>query len=317
MERLGRSLVQHGPASDRVYLMKLAWEDFPRIVKQLRELANRHRYTKVFAKVPAGARGEFEADGYRVEARVPGFYNGEADGLFMACYRHPDRKNDPAASRVRKVLDAARAAGPALADVGAVRGAGGLPRGMVCPLSGPVEDALIEAGEEELVCRPAEPEDCEAMAALYDEVFASYPFPIYDPAYLRQTMAAEVIYAGVWCGKRPVALASAELDRAHANAEMTDFATRPEARGHGYALLLLHHLERRVRKLGIKTCYTIARATSFAMNLTFARGAYTYAGTLVRNTQIAGQLESMNVWYKKMPCRPAQQTAAAGLKEGG
>jgi hypothetical protein len=44
--------------------------------------------------------------------------------------------------------------------------------------------------------------------------------------------------------------------------------------------------------------YTIARAISVGMNITFARCGYDFGGTLVNNTQIAGRIESMNVWYK-------------------
>ena len=48
---------------------------------------------------------------------------------------------------------------------------------------------------------------------------------------------------------------------------------------------------------GIHTQYTIARALSAGMNITFAKAGYRYAGTLVNNTDISGTIESMNVWY--------------------
>ena len=48
----------------------------------------------------------------------------------------------------------------------------------------------------------------------------------------------------------------------------------------------------------IITAYTIARAISFGMNITFAKNGYKYSGTLKNNTNISGKLESMNVWYK-------------------
>ncbi len=51
---------------------------------------------------------------------------------------------------------------------------------------------------------------------------------------------------------------------------------------------------------GIRTAYTIARAVSYGMNITFARCGYQYGGRLVNNTDIAGSLESMNVWYKTL-----------------
>lgn len=34
------------------------------------------------------------------------------------------------------------------------------------------------------------------------------------------------------------------------------------------------------------------------MNVTFSKLNYNYGGTLINNTNISGDLESMNVWYK-------------------
>lgn len=36
------------------------------------------------------------------------------------------------------------------------------------------------------------------------------------------------------------------------------------------------------------------------MNTTFARSDYEYGGTLVNNTLIGDDIESMNVWYKHL-----------------
>jgi len=80
---------------------------------------------------------------------------------------------------------------------------------------------------------------------------------------------------------------------------MTDFATLTACRGHGLALYLLQQMEEEMKLRGMHIFYTIARAYSHGMNITFARNGYTYAGTLTNNTNISGSLESMNVWYKK------------------
>lgn len=138
------------------------------------------------------------------------------------------------------------------------------------------------------------------MATLYRQVFATYPFPIHDEAYLRQTMAEDVIYFGIWEGDELIALTSAEMDRQGENAEMTDFATRPDCQGRGLANYLLAQAEAAAAQCGIKTAYTIARSYSPGMNITFARNGYTYSGTLTHNTQISGTLESMNVWHKSL-----------------
>lgn len=274
IEEFGRSSIQHGPANDRVYLMKLDKGDFPQIIAYINGLAVLHGYSKVFVKVPGYAENRFRQDRYRIEATIPGFYNGNEDGLFMGRYFLPDRLVDHDADLVHQVLETAK------------KKAGSSPK--------PVNDARLQ-------CRLAAPADCVQMAELYREVFASYPFPIDSPEYLAGTMAENIIYAGVWEDGRLLALASAEIDRDGANAEMTDFATHPDYRGRGLANLLLSKLEALMAEFGIKTCYTIARATSYGMNIVFAQHAYRFGGTLVKNTQISGGLESMNVWYKQLP----------------
>jgi hypothetical protein len=48
----------------------------------------------------------------------------------------------------------------------------------------------------------------------------------------------------------------------------------------------------------IKTTYTIARAMSAGMNVTFSKTGYRFDRRLKNDTNISGNIESMNVWYK-------------------
>jgi putative beta-lysine N-acetyltransferase len=148
----------------------------------------------------------------------------------------------------------------------------------------------------------ATPSDAEALASLYGEVFASYPFPIHDQRFVRESMADGTTYLLIReeATGRVVAAASAEPSCHPRTCEMTDFATVPEKRGLGLAGVLLYELERHATADGMRTAYTIARATSVGMNRVFARQGYTHAGTLVNNTNIAGRIESMHVWYRAL-----------------
>ncbi|MFH7320981.1 putative beta-lysine N-acetyltransferase [Desulfurivibrio sp. D14AmB] len=272
---IGRSLIQHGKSSDRVYLMKAADEDMPGLLNELERLAGQEDYGKIFAKAPARWGREFAAAGYRVEAEVPGFYQGRESGLFLGKYFKEERAEMAAGEEIAAVLNLCaqkETATPA-------------------PAQSPGEDYLVR------LCTPA---DCEAMAELYRRVFPSYPFPIHDPEFLGRTMAEQVCYVGAWRQGRPAALASAEFSATASHAEMTDFATAPEDRGRRLAARLLTGLEEEMAAREIKLAYTIARALSPGMNLAFARAGYRHAGTLVNNTQICGRIESMNVWHKPL-----------------
>jgi len=274
VQQLGESQIQHGPANDRVYLMKMAQSDFPQIIGRVLALAKEYRYSKIFAKIPLSGRSRFEKEGFRLEARIPKFYGGREDGLFMARYLESERQIDPAADQVKEVLEAAKSR---------------MVSRSVSPLADGYSSRLLTA------------RDCDAMAALYREIFSSYPFPIHDPAYLEKTMMEDVVYSGISKGDQLLAVASAEVDRQSRSAELTDFATDRGVQGQGLANHLLQNLEAVTQAMGIRTCYTIARATSFGMNICFAKNGYAFGGTLVKNTQIAGSLESMNVWYKQLP----------------
>jgi putative beta-lysine N-acetyltransferase len=275
IEFLGRSVIQHGPLNDRIYLMKLHPGEGAGITGQLKNMARERGYSKIFAKVPEQASGDFLDAGFSMEARVPGMFQGLACACFMAYYLEDWRRTSRDKAVEVDVLRTAREK----KNRGNGKGGQGIPSA---------------------VTRELDRSDAVRMAGIYARVFASYPFPIHDPAYLISTMDHDVRYQGFFQDDRLVALASAEMDLTSRNAEMTDFATLPEYRGRGSAGILLKALESMLTHTGIATAYTIARATSYGMNVTFAKNGYDYAGTLINNTHIAGSLESMNVWYKSL-----------------
>ena len=136
------------------------------------------------------------------------------------------------------------------------------------------------------------------IADIYKKVFDTYPFPIHNPEYIKKTMDENFIYFGIQEQDKLVGISSSEMDEEEKNVEMTDFAVLPEYRGNSFAVFLLQKMEEKMKAKGINTFFTIARAVSFGMNATFAKMGYHYSGTLVKNTNISGNIESMNIWYK-------------------
>ena len=276
IEKIDNSLIQHGPMNQRVYLMKLNGQDLPDVMFKMDVLAQGQGYTKIFAKVPLQVKQLFTDSGYKEEARVAEFYHGEIDAVFLAKYFDEQRCVDSTQQTINDILELARNKG-------------------IAQSQSPLQDGLT--------IRPAEPSDADVMAELFRQVFESYPFPIHDPDYLCRTMQTHVRYYGVWAGEKMIAVSSAEMDETAENVEMTDFATLPEYRGQGLSRQLLRYMEQEMSQVGMRTFYTIARALSVGMNITFARCGYTFGGTLINNTNICGQIESMNVWYKSADAR--------------
>jgi putative beta-lysine N-acetyltransferase len=270
--KIGGSLIQHGKANDRIYLMKLADGDYPQIVNVLEGLAAKNGYTKIFCKIPANCARAFLDAGYDVEAEVPGLFNGRHAGFFIAKYCDTGRWVSP----TEPLLEM---------------------KGLIAELD--LETERISLPPDLRFKKPGT-EDIGSMARLYRSVFASYPFPIDQPEYLYRTMQADVEYFGVWNGNAPVALSSTEMDLKGGNVEMTDFAVLPQFRGRRLALFLLRQMEAAMRERSLRTAYTIARLNAPGMNITFHKNGYRFSGTLINNTNICGALESMNVWYKPL-----------------
>jgi putative beta-lysine N-acetyltransferase len=267
-----KSVISHDKESDRVYLMNLDPEDFPDIISYMEELANANQYSKLFAKIPAKYGPAFFAAGYVNEATIPGFYDNQEDALFLVKYKYEERSYP---------------------EIGALI----LLQQMLLQ---PAKDEKHEL-DECYTLRLLTEKDTPTMIPIFKEVFETYPFPIYELSFLIKNIQENgTRYFGAFYNKKLVAISSAECNACKKNAEMTDFAVLRAHRGKRLSNYLLSFMEDTLAKDGFKTLYTIARLYSLPMNKTFYNNGYKYAGTLTRNTQISGKIESMNVWYKKM-----------------
>jgi lysine 2,3-aminomutase len=272
IEKIGNSTIQHGKSNNRIYLLKLDMSDMPGLVGELDNLARKEGYTKIFTKIQADALPEFILKGYSVEAYVPKFYNGDSDCVMASKFLLKSRKNPPE--------EQLQTLSGLLKPAGKSKSPGKL---------------------SEFEMRKLNEADALPVTQVFKRVFETYPFPVHDPAYIVETMRNNhARYFGVWDGDKLIGISTAETDFGNENAEMTDFAVLPEYRGKKLALHLLEFMEQEIKKAGIKTAYTIARLAEPGMNKTFMNAGYKYSGTLINNTNIAGNIESMNIFYKHL-----------------
>lgn len=275
IEKIGNSIVQHGKQNDRIYLMKLDDNDAPQIINHLEELACNNNYSKFFAKVKKSQAELLYEHGFEKEAEIPDFYNGKENAVFASKFLIKSRKNID--FNTKQAIKTNIQTAEKKSNISSKK----------------ILDKSFDL-------KKLEHKDAYKLAELYKIVFATYPFPIHDPAYLIKTMNENIIYFGVYNGDNLAAASSCETDPKAQNVEMTDFATHPDYRGMGFGVILLKKMEDYMRKNNYLCTYTIARAMSPAMNITFAKLGYKFAGTLINNTNISGNIESMNVWYKSL-----------------
>jgi putative beta-lysine N-acetyltransferase len=260
--------------NQRIQVLRYEGADMVSLVAELRRCGLEQGFGKVFMKADPLHRPALEAAGMEAEASITGFFSGE-DAVVMSIFLSEQRRERPHRDQEEAILESVRSRKPSSKPAS-------LPEGYTTNV----------AGER----------DFEDLAELYAQVFASYPYPITEAEYLRQTAASHVVYRVIRDGSsQMVAAASAETNRPLGNAEMTDFATLPSQRGLGLARLLLEALQGDMKRQQVPNLYTIARARSAGMNRVFANCGYEWTGTLVNNCHISGDFEDMHVW-----CRQAQ-----------
>jgi putative beta-lysine N-acetyltransferase len=273
IEKLNHSIVQHGSYNRRIYLMKLHERDMPAIVPVLERLAREKGYEKILVKTPAHNRDGFAKEGYHQEAIIPRYFKHREDAAFMAKYFSSIRRRVGDRQRIIAILSQAHRYEQAR--------------------SRKMNDRFFGV-------QTCQPDDAAEMSRLYKTVFKTYPFPIFDTHYLIESINHHIDYFCIRNDNRIVALAASEKDPDNLAVEMTDFATLSGHRRQGLASCLLKAMENEMIQQGLKTAYSIARSLSPAMNITFVKNGYKYGGTLGNNTNIAGRIESMNIWYKHL-----------------
>ncbi len=247
------------------------------LVSYLLDAARARGLGKLFLKTRKDEWEAFISSGFVLEGIIKGFFRGE-DAYAMARFLSTERRYSPQLEKENQIIE----------DL----------------LFNPDRrEARERAGRFRTETRNedvelATPEDAEALARLYESVFDTYPTPLNRPEYVAASMHDGAIFNVVRCDGRIVSAASAAPDRDNANAEMTDCATLKEYRGRGMMRALLRSLEESLMHRSVGCLYSMARSTSYGMNLVFHSLGYHYQGRLINHCHIMGQFEDMNLWVK-------------------
>jgi putative beta-lysine N-acetyltransferase len=247
--------------------------DYTEMIRRLAWLAESNDFDKIFVKAGSDDFQKFLSHGYMMEGVLRYYFRGE-DAYVLSRFSSTSRvQNDDLVEEAQLVEDLIYNSEPA-ADLRP------LPEGV----------DLVRARKS----------DIPALVSIYRSVFETYPSPLTSADFIKSTMERDVFYRMATKSGEALAVASADVDRKHSNAEMTDCATFPHARGQGLMQHILLALENDLREQEIMTAYTLARAGSVGMNRVFFRLGYEFSGRLVNNCDIFGQFEDMNIWVKRL-----------------
>lgn len=255
----------------RIKVEEYEAKDYDALCRYLEYIAGENDLSKIIMVARDSDWKQFFVRNYLVEALHPTLLMGEP-GIHLAKFLTNERKTSALWQQEEIILEKALQVSPEIKP---------LPQG--CEI------------------RTAGLKDIDSMMPLYSQVFETYPSNLTDPAYIGKliTTGCAVFKIIVLKGK-VISAASIYIDNTTLSAELTDCATFPEYRGQGLISHLIQLLEEEAKKLGIITLYSIARACSVGMNGAFHRHDFEYCGRFIKNCDICGKFEDMNLWSKRI-----------------
>ncbi|MBA2661003.1 MAG: putative beta-lysine N-acetyltransferase [Bradymonadaceae bacterium] len=259
--------------NDRLKILDYEASDYRAMVERVNWLAAENDFEKIFWKAAEKDWRKFLTFGYQLEGILKYYFEGK-DAYVMSKFRTTERVQSD----------------DLIAECELIEQLMGRSRVYTPP--------ALPAGYR--ICM-ASSKHIPQLVALYRRIFQTYPSPLTHPDYIFQTMERDVLYQVVLNEAGDVvSAASAELDEKNRNAELTDCATAESERGQGLMFHILQSLEAELARRNFVAAYTLARATSFGMNLVFYRLGHEFCGRLINNCDIYGQFEDMNIWVKHL-----------------
>ncbi|MDM5221373.1 putative beta-lysine N-acetyltransferase [Peribacillus sp. NJ11] len=235
-------------------------------------IAKEQGFTKVILKARNEDLSTALGQGYMLEGILSRYFNGN-DAYCMAFYLTDERRTSDFWVKEDKVIQ----------DVSEI------PRLMD-----------MQKIPENYILRFATDEDAQELANLYGEIFETYPTPMNDERYIKKVMEEGTIFSVIEYEGSIVSAASAEVNEMYHNAELTDCATIPHHRKHGFMKVLISALEQELIRKNIYCSYSLARSLSMGMNAVFHQLGYEYGGRLTKNCNIWDKYEDMNIWGKDL-----------------
>jgi len=240
-------------------------------IKEIINYSKQEKLGKIIANCHKQHLSIFEECEFVVEGIIDGFFQGE-DASCVSFFLDKKRENSLYEQKENRIID-------------------------YCVKSAN-EFTLTE--NKNYKFRQAELDDIPQMIQLFQTVFETYPAPVFNREYLQEVMQDHVLFMVAEEKGKIISIASADLDKPHMNAEITDCATYPKHRGRNILSELIFRLEEQLKGNSFTTAYSLSRAQNLGINKSLSKLGYMYRGRLVNNCNICGGYEDMNIWVKTL-----------------
>lgn len=263
--------------SQRIKIIEYRATQIENLILKVRWIAEANGFDKIVCMAARQDWQKFLRFGYVLEAVLKYYLNGE-DAFVVSKFRSQERLTAP--NLMDEIL--------LIENV------------MSNPPPTPEERQDLGPLPADCELRLARKDDIPDLIDLYQSIFETYPSPLLHYSYLETVFQKDSLYSVATRDGRIVSAASAELYPDIQAAELTDCATRPEARGAGLMSHLLRLLEEELCRRNYICGYSTARARSYGMNNVFYRLGYEFTGRLINHCDIYGDYEDMNIWVRDL-----------------
>tara|TARA_R110002153_G_scaffold34070_6_gene102311 strand:+ start:314 stop:1171 length:858 start_codon:yes stop_codon:yes gene_type:complete len=276
IETINGALVYHGNMHNRIYFTEADNVDLGILVPKMKALAKQKKYEKILSRASESSMGVLQSNGFMVEAKIPGLYNGTIDGYFLADYVKKERYiND---EKSRKTIESVKS--------------------IALAANKPQTDSHFDVPVNTEIKRLTSA-DFLLLEDLHKKAYKYHPNQIKDVSHFSMLHELNHQFYGLFENGELLVSAILDVHETESNMEIVDFVTHPDYRGQNLSYFLVQDIKEKMKTSGCKTVYSMVRATSYGLNITFSKHGFILAGTLTNNCVVRDTMESMNIWYFK------------------
>ena len=216
IETINGALVYHGNMHNRIYFTEADNVDLGILVPKMKALAKQKKYEKILSRASESSMGVLQSNGFMVEAKIPGLYNGTIDGYFLADYVKKERYiND---EKSRKTIESVKS--------------------IALAANKPQTDSHFDVPVNTEIKRLTSA-DFLLLEDLHKKAYKYHPNQIMGVSHFSMLHELNHQFYGLFENGELLVSAILDVHETESNMEIVDFVTHPDYRGQNLSYFLL------------------------------------------------------------------------------